>query len=152
MSIRRAASRSLAATAPLGPAEAITFSRSFARALSNCQRDNPRCDHRPGRGLFWGGTDQLSAFDPESPPRFSQREIRRLLQIAMVILLGAGIGLANRKRGAPLFLLLTVVLAVAAIYGFEDNPQARVLAFLLACGNGVVALQKLRCRRRDSPG
>jgi len=88
-------------------------------------------------------------FVPESPPRFSRREIRQLLQIVAVILVSVVIAVANRKRGAAIFVLLTVGLATAAIYGFDDNPQARALALLLAIANGMVAFQKLRRRIRN---
>jgi len=89
-------------------------------------------------------------FLPESPPRFSRREIRRLLQITMVVLFGVVIAVANRKRGPAIFVLLTIGLAAAAIHGFDYNPKARALALLLAIANGMVAFQKPRRRIRDS--
>jgi hypothetical protein len=89
-------------------------------------------------------------FVPERLPIFTRAEVRRYLQIVAVILVGLVVGIANRKRGAALFVLLAAGLSVAGLVGFDGNPAARALALLLALVNATVAGDKLwRSRRRQ---
>jgi hypothetical protein len=78
-------------------------------------------------------------FVPESPPRFSRAQVRRVVQIAAVILFGVVFVVFNRRRGPAPFVVSATVLVVAGAIGFADNPPARWMALLIGAVHGSVA-------------
>jgi hypothetical protein len=88
-------------------------------------------------------------FVPEKPPLISRGERRRLVQIAVVLLAGPIVLLANRRRYPLPFAALAGGLLAGGVLGFGGNEPAQLLALALGAVYGGYA-GLLAWRRRGA--